>query len=68
MLWGYSLETIYFYVLIVTALLAVISFFVGDIINFDGPIDPVLIVPTRPSKSFSEEERVASDFLNGTIK
>ncbi|MFS7260281.1 NfeD family protein [Carnobacterium divergens] len=45
MLWGYSLETIYFYVLIVTALLAVVSFFVGDIINFDGPIDPVLIVP-----------------------
>ena len=45
MLWGMNYETIYFYILIVTAVLAVITFFIGDIIDFDGPIDPVLIVP-----------------------
>ncbi|WP_413509406.1 NfeD family protein [Carnobacterium maltaromaticum] len=45
MLWGTTYETVYFYILIVTAILAVITFFIGDIIDFDGPIDPVLIVP-----------------------
>lgn len=45
MLWGVPYETIYLYVLIVTAVLALITFFIGDIIDFDGPIDPVLIVP-----------------------
>ncbi|MGX7419563.1 NfeD family protein [Carnobacterium gallinarum] len=45
MIWGITYETLYFYVLIVTAILAVVTFFIGDIIDFDGPIDPVLIIP-----------------------
>ncbi|MBP1041563.1 hypothetical protein I6N95_11150 [Vagococcus sp. BWB3-3] len=45
MLGGYPLETIYFYALIVCAALAVLLFIFGDIFDFDGPIDPMLIVP-----------------------
>lgn len=45
MLGGYPLETIYFYALIVCAGLAVLLFIFGDIFDFDGPIDPMLIVP-----------------------
>ncbi|WP_314060184.1 NfeD family protein [uncultured Vagococcus sp.] len=45
MLGGYPLETIYFYALVVCAGLAVLLFIFGDIFDFDGPIDPMLIVP-----------------------
>lgn len=42
---NYPLETIYFYVLIVCAGISVLFVFFGDILHFDGPIDPVLVVP-----------------------
>ena len=40
-----SLEMIYVYVLIICAVLAIVLFVFGDVFHFDGPIDPVLIVP-----------------------
>lgn len=42
---GYPLETIYFYTLVVCAGLAILLFIFGDVFDFDGPIDPMLIVP-----------------------
>lgn len=45
MLAGYPLETIYFYVLVACAGIAVLLFLFGDIFEFDGAIDPMLIVP-----------------------
>lgn len=40
-----SIEQVYFYILIFCTILSVVLFLVGDILQFDGPIDPVLIVP-----------------------
>ena len=40
-----SLETIYFYGLLVCAGIAILLFLFGDIFEFDGPLDPMLIVP-----------------------
>lgn len=40
-----SIEQLYFYILIFCTILSVVLFLVGDILQFDGPIDPVLIVP-----------------------
>ena len=45
MLGGYPLETIYFYVLVGCAALAILLFIFGDIFDFDGPLDPMLLVP-----------------------
>lgn len=45
MIGQYSLEQIYFIVLLICAGLAVFLFIFGDIFSFDGPIDPMLIVP-----------------------
>lgn len=45
MLGGYPLETIYFYALVICAGLAILLFIFGDMFDFDGPIDPMLIVP-----------------------
>lgn len=45
MLGQFSLEMIYFYVLVGCAILAVLLFIFGDIFSFDGPIDPMLLVP-----------------------
>lgn len=42
---GYALDTIYIYVLIVCAILSFLLFVFGDIFDFDGPFDPMLIVP-----------------------
>lgn len=40
-----SLETIYFYGLLVCAGIAILLFLFGDIFEFDGALDPMLIVP-----------------------
>lgn len=45
MLGGIPIETIYFYMLIICAILAVLMLFFGEVFEFDGPIDPILIVP-----------------------
>lgn len=45
MIQGIPLQTIYLYVLVVCAGLAVILLLVGDIFDFDGPVDPMLIIP-----------------------
>lgn len=45
MIGGIPLYNIYFYALIVCAVLAVLLFIFGDIFQFDGPFDPILIVP-----------------------
>lgn len=45
MILGVPLETIYFYTLIICAGLAVFLVIFGDIFDFDGPVDPMLIVP-----------------------
>ena len=37
-----SLETIYFYGLLVCAGIAILLFLFGDIFEFDGPLDPML--------------------------
>lgn len=42
---GHSIEQIYFYTLIVCAVVSVLLFLFGDIFDFDGPVDPILIVP-----------------------
>lgn len=42
---GYTLDTIYLYVLIVCAILSFLLFVFGDIVDFDGPLDPMLLVP-----------------------
>lgn len=45
MLGGYPLETIYFFVLVACAGIAVLLFIFGDVFEFDGPLDPMLFVP-----------------------
>lgn len=45
MIQGVPLETIYFYTLIICAGVAVFLVIFGDIFDFDGPVDPMLIVP-----------------------
>ena len=45
MLNGVPLDTIYFYTLITCAAISVVLFLFGDIFDFDGPVDPMLIVP-----------------------
>lgn len=45
MIGGIPLYNIYFYTLIVCAVLALLLFVFGDIFQFDGPFDPTLIVP-----------------------
>ncbi|MFV0560275.1 MAG: hypothetical protein ACK5NA_06115 [Enterococcus sp.] len=45
MIGGVALESIYWYTLLVCAFLSIALVFIGDIIEVDGPIDPVLIVP-----------------------
>ncbi|MGY3749662.1 NfeD family protein [Vagococcus acidifermentans] len=39
------LQTIYFYVLIICAVISVLLFLFGDVFEFDGPVDPMLLVP-----------------------
>lgn len=43
--WRVALETIYWYTLLTCAGIAVFLLVFGDIFDFDGPIDPILIVP-----------------------
>ena len=45
MIGGVVLETIYWYTLLTCAGIAVFLLVFGDIFDFDGPIDPILIVP-----------------------
>lgn len=45
MIGGIPLYNIYFYALIICAVLAVLLFVFGDVFEFDGPFDPMLIVP-----------------------
>lgn len=45
MIQGIPIETIYLYVLIVCAVIAVLLVIFGDIFDFDGPIDPMLLIP-----------------------
>ncbi len=45
MIQGIPIETIYLYVLIICAGLAVLLVIFGDIFDFDGPIDPMLAIP-----------------------
>lgn len=42
---GYPLDTIYLYILIGCTVISVFLFIFGDIFDFDGPIDPMLIIP-----------------------
>lgn len=42
---GYPIDTIYMYVLIGCTVISIFLFIFGDIFDFDGPIDPMLIVP-----------------------
>lgn len=45
MIAGYPMDTIYMYVLIGCTVISIFLFIFGDIFDFDGPIDPMLIVP-----------------------
>ena len=45
MIGGVSLEVIYWYTLLVCAGIAIILVVFGDVFDFDGPVDPMLIVP-----------------------
>ncbi|MFD2306052.1 hypothetical protein [Enterococcus termitis] len=45
MVQGIPIETIYLYVLIACAGIAVLLVIFGDVFDFDGPIDPMLIIP-----------------------
>ena len=45
MLEGLPLETVYFYALVGSAVLAFLLIIFGDVFNFDGPVDPMLIIP-----------------------
>ena len=45
MIAGYPLDTIYLYVLIGCTVISIFLFIFGDIFDFDGPIDPMLIIP-----------------------
>lgn len=45
MIQGVPIETIYLYVLIGCVALAFLLVIFGDIVDFDGPVDPMLLVP-----------------------
>lgn len=45
MIEGIPIDTIYLYVLIGCTVLSILLFVFGDIFDFDGPVDPMLIVP-----------------------
>ncbi|WP_165006070.1 MULTISPECIES: hypothetical protein [unclassified Enterococcus] len=45
MIGGVALETIYWYTLLVCAVLAVLLVIFGDVFDFDGPVDPMLVIP-----------------------
>lgn len=45
MIQGLSIDTIYIYVLIGCAVIAFLLVLFGDVFHFDGPIDPMLIIP-----------------------
>lgn len=45
MLLGHPFEQIYFYTLVICAVISILLFLFGDVFDFDGPIDPMLIVP-----------------------
>lgn len=45
MIAGYPLDTIYLYILIGCTVISIFLFIFGDIFDFDGPIDPMLIIP-----------------------
>ncbi len=45
MIAGYPLDTIYLYILIGCTVISILLFIFGDIFDFDGPIDPMLMVP-----------------------
>lgn len=45
MIQGISIETIYLYSLIICAVIAFLLVIFGDIVDFDGPIDPMLLIP-----------------------
>lgn len=45
MIQGIPIETIYLYVLIFCAGIAVLLVIFGDVFDFDGPIDPMLVIP-----------------------
>ncbi len=42
---GIALETIYWYTLLICAGIAVLLVIFGDVFDFDGPLDPMLLVP-----------------------
>ena len=44
MLEGLPLETVYFYALVGSAVLAFLLIIFGDIFNFDGPVDQMMII------------------------
>lgn len=45
MIYGVSIDTIYIYILISCAVITFLLILFGDIFHFDGPIDPVLVIP-----------------------
>lgn len=45
MIKGIPLETIYLYSLIICGGIAVLLVIFGDMIDFDGPVDPMLVIP-----------------------
>ncbi|HCM89380.1 MULTISPECIES: hypothetical protein [Vagococcus] len=45
MIAGYPLDTIYLYILIGCTVISILLFIFGDIFDFDGPLDPMLMVP-----------------------
>ncbi|MFW7420565.1 NfeD family protein [Vagococcus fluvialis] len=45
MIEGYPIDTVYLYVLIGCTVISIFLFIFGDIFDFDGPIDPMLIIP-----------------------
>lgn len=45
MLQSYAPEQIYFTLLVICAFLAIVLLMFGDVFDFDGPVDPMLIIP-----------------------
>lgn len=45
MIQGIPIETIYLYSLIICAAIAILLVIFGDIVDFDGPVDPMLLIP-----------------------
>ncbi|MEI5992787.1 hypothetical protein [Candidatus Enterococcus mansonii] len=45
MIQGIPIETIYLYSLIICAGIAVLLVIFGDVFDFDGPLDPMLLIP-----------------------